>query len=110
MWARRLMPPASPIVGNPQKEPGRQTLVFPVMRATVKHVSPREVLTHVLNGVGLGVFLAISLIVANSTVLNTMVQSPYPRLAVLAFTGGVACFIAVGSAISGFILSALDKS
>jgi uncharacterized membrane protein len=80
------------------------------MRRPLKHVTTREVVHHLLNGVALGAFLALSLIVANGTILGAIVQSPNPRLAVLAFVLGVACLIAVGSAISGFIMSALDKS
>jgi hypothetical protein len=80
------------------------------MRPTAKDVSQREVLNHLCNGASLGLFLAISLIVGNSTILSTIMHSPYPRLAVLTFVAGVSCLIAVGSAISGFIMTASDKS
>lgn len=79
------------------------------MRPTAKYVSPREVRIHLLNGAGLGVFLGLSLVAMNSTIFNAIVHSPYPRLGVLLFVAGAAFFIAVGSAISGFIMSALDK-
>jgi hypothetical protein len=80
------------------------------MRRPLKQVSPREVVGHLLNGAALGTFLALALILANATILGAIVQSPHPKLAVLAFVVGTACLVAVGSAISGFIMSALDKS
>jgi hypothetical protein len=80
------------------------------MRPTGKDVSQREVLSHLCNGAGLGVFLAISLMVGNSTILGAIVHSPYPRLTMLTFVAGVTSLIAIGSAISGFIMTALDKS
>jgi hypothetical protein len=80
------------------------------MRPTAKDVSLRDVLNHLCNGAGLGILLAISLIVGNNTIFSAIVHSPYPRLAVLTFMAGVTCLIAVGSAISGFIMTASDKS
>jgi hypothetical protein len=80
------------------------------MRPTAKNVSPREVRAHFVNGAGLGAFLALSLIAGNSTIFNTIVNAPYPKAAVLVFVVGFAGFIGIGSAISGFIMTALDKT
>jgi hypothetical protein len=99
-----------PALRDIRKERNWQALVLVVMRPTAKYVAPREVLTHFLNGAGLGVFLGIALIVANSTVLNMMVHAPYPKVGVLTFVLAVAGLIAVGSAISGFIMTAVDKA
>jgi len=79
------------------------------MPPTVKYVPLREMINHLLSGAGLGIFLALSLIVANRTILGMIVHSPHPKLSVLTFVAVVACLIAVGSAISGFVMSALDR-
>jgi hypothetical protein len=91
-----------------REEPGHGVLVRLVMRSAAKHVSPWEVLNHLLHGAGLGVFLALSLIVGNGTMFKVIAASAFPKLAVLGFVAGLASFIAVGSAI--FIMTAMEKS
>ena len=93
-----------------REEPGHGVLVRLVMRSAAKHVSPWEVLNHLLHGAGLGVFLALSLIVGNGTMFKVIAASAFPKLAVLGFVAGLASFIDVGSAISGFIMTAMEKS
>jgi hypothetical protein len=80
------------------------------MRPTNKDVSQREVLNHLCSGAGLGFFLALSLFVGNSAVFGAIVHSPYPKLTLLTFLAAVTSVISVGSALSGFIITALDKS
>ena len=93
-----------------REEPGHGVLVRLVMRSAAKHVSPWEVLNHLLHGAGLGVVLALSLIVGNGTMFKVIAASAFPKLAVLGSVAGLASFIAVGSAISGFIMTAMEKS
>ena len=69
-----------------------------------------ETTCHALIGAALGAFLAISAIVANEAMFSTIVASPSPKVAVAAFVGGASSLIAVGSAITGFILCAIERS
>jgi hypothetical protein len=81
-----------------------------MMRPRATDVPLREMINHLLSGAALGTFLGLSLIVANSTIFDAIVDSPHPTLTVLVVIAGMASIIAVGSAISGFIISALDRS
>ena len=106
----KAVPPGTQLGGAPDQEPGPGVLVRLVMRSAAKHVSSWEVFTHLFHGAGLGVFLALSLIVGNGTVFKVIAASAFPKLAVLGFVAAIASLIAVGSAISGFIMTAMEKS
>lgn len=64
---------------------------------------------HLLSGAGLGLFLALTTMVGNVSVLNLMINSPAPKLSVLFFAGTLSSIFAVGSAVTGFIFSSLDR-
>jgi hypothetical protein len=61
-------------------------------------------------GAALGSFLALSAIIGNVNLFDMITSNPSPRLAVLAFVGVLSSTIAVGSAITGFIFCAIEKS
>ncbi len=79
------------------------------MRIPPKSVTVLEVGKHFATGAGLGTFLALSLIVANKSLLAAISGSDYPRLAMALFLACIVAFFGVGSAISGFILASVEK-
>ena len=75
-----------------------------------RNASSRDIGRHLASGAGLGIFLALALIVGNQVIFGAMVHAAQPGLYVFLFVVGTACLTAVGSAISGFILTSLEKN
>jgi hypothetical protein len=73
-------------------------------------VSAIETACHALMGAGLGAFLAAGAIVANDAIFNLVVNSPSPLVPAAVFVGVLSSQIAVGSAITGFILCSVERS
>lgn len=80
------------------------------MRDRARAASISDVCKHLASGAGLGVFLALSLIVGNESILGAIGNSAHPRLFVVLLIFCTAAPISVGSAISGFILTSIEKS
>ena len=68
-----------------------------------------QLVGNLLMGAALGMFLALSVIVGHPDVLNMVVNSAFPGLAAWVFVGALSSMIAVGSAITGFIFSAVER-
>lgn len=73
------------------------------------NASIRAVAQNVLVGAGLGVFLALSVIVGNTIVFDWLVRSAAPGISVLATIGVFAFLMAAGYSITGFIFAAIEK-
>jgi len=80
------------------------------MRDHPNQVTALDVAKHFVTGAGLGAFLALSLVVQNQMLFENIRNSMYPRLAMGLFTGCTIAFFGVGSAISGFILTSIQKA
>ncbi len=80
------------------------------MRAPTGNASLIDVVIHLASGALLGIFLALSLIVGNSTVLGAISNSAHPPYIVMLLVCSAAALVGVGSAISGFILISLEKN
>lgn len=80
------------------------------MRDRVRAASLSDVCKHLVSGAGLGVFLALALIVGNESIMGAIANSSHPRLFVVLLVVCTAAPIGVGSAISGFILTSIEKS
>jgi hypothetical protein len=73
-------------------------------------VSALETTYHALAGAGLGAFLAAGVIATNDAIFNLVVNSPAPHIPAAIFVGALSSQIAVGSAITGFILLSVERS
>lgn len=80
------------------------------MAQRIQKIPINELASHALVGAGLGAFLALTAMISNPNLLDLIASSQYPRLAVLAFVGVLTSAIAVGSTITGFIFSAIERS
>ena len=80
------------------------------MRGRARTASLSDVCRHFACGAGLGAFLALSLIVANKTIFGAISNSSHPRLYVIALVACTVALMGIGSAISGFILTSLEKN
>jgi len=69
-----------------------------------------DVCWHFASGAGLGAFLALSLIVANKTIFDAISNSTHPQLTVIVMVFCTVALVGIGSAISGFILTSLEKN
>jgi Na+/H+ antiporter NhaC len=80
------------------------------MRSTARHVSIGEIVDHLLGGTSLGFLFALALIVGNRSVAAVISGHQFPELIMLGLALISASFMAIGSAISGFIFSSIEKS
>jgi hypothetical protein len=83
---------------------------FIVMAQPTPTVSIWELAGHASVGAGLGILLALILIAANPGLFNLITSSPSPKLTLLVVIGAPASTIAVGSTLTGFIFSAIERS
>lgn len=69
-----------------------------------KGVSVRDISGHLAMGAGLGTFLALTLLVADSrSIFSMIVDSAVPELTILAFLGIFAGTFAVGATLTGLL-------
>jgi hypothetical protein len=80
------------------------------MRDRAKDASLSDVCKHLASGAALGVFLALALIVGNDSIFGAIANSAHPRFFVVLLVVCTAASTGVGSAISGFILTSIEKS
>jgi hypothetical protein len=69
-----------------------------------------ELTEHALVGAGLGVFLAVTAMIGNPGLFALIANNASPRVTMLAFVGVLTSTIAIGSTITGFIFSRMEKS
>jgi hypothetical protein len=82
-------------------------LIFVAKRPA--EISIKQSACQALVGAGLGLFLALAVLAGNASIFHTLSSNSSPGL-VLIFAGVLSATIAVGSAITGFIFSALERS
>jgi hypothetical protein len=75
-----------------------------------KTVSTIETLNHLLVGASLGAILALGLLVGNKAIAHAVAGQPSPQLFMLGFILITSAVVAVGSSITGFIFTAIEKS
>lgn len=80
------------------------------MRDRPRDASLSDLCKHLAGGAGLGVFLALSLIVGNRSIFGAIANSAHPRFFVVLLVGCTVALVSVGSAISGFLLSSIEKN
>lgn len=79
------------------------------MSDATPNVSAIEIACHALVGAGLGAFLAAGAIVTNDAIYNLVMNSPTPHFTAAVFVGALSSQVAVGSAITGFILCSVER-
>jgi hypothetical protein len=80
------------------------------MRRPSRVASAKEVAWHLLTGAALGLTLALALLAGNKQLAATYAIHPSPQLFLLGLILFSSSTIAVGSGITGFILSRLEKN
>ncbi len=80
------------------------------MRRTTKSVSISEVIQHLLAGAGLGAWLGLVLVFNNTTLSHLVVSHASGPLFAAAFVAVSSAMVGVGSALTGFIFSAVHKA
>lgn len=80
------------------------------MRATCRVASYKEMAVHILSGAILGAILATALLATNRELAAVHAAHPTPQTFVLAVIVFSSSLFAVGSGITGFILSTLEKN
>jgi hypothetical protein len=73
-------------------------------------VSTAETAGHALTGGSLGAFLAFMAVTTNDAIYSMIVTGPSPELVFGIFVGALSSLIAIGSAITGFIFCAIERS
>jgi len=79
------------------------------VQSRARNASFSDVCKHLAVGAGLGAVLALALIVGNKMVFSAVSNSTQPRPDVILLLYCIA-FVGVGSAISGFVLTSLEKN
>jgi hypothetical protein len=80
------------------------------MRSACRTASYKEMAWHLLSGALLGAILAIALLAANKHLAAVPAAHPNPRMFVFGLVAFSSSIFAVGSGITGFILSTLEKN
>jgi hypothetical protein len=83
---------------------------FLTMAQRMAKTPVKELLGYAVTGAGLGLFLALTAMISNPALFKLIAGSQYPRLAMLVFAGALSSVIAVGSTITGFVFSAVERS
>ena len=79
------------------------------MKPKPKGVSVRDITGHLAMGAGLGTFLALTLLVADSrNIFAMIVNSATPELTMMAFLGIFATTFAVGSGLTGLLFTMME--
>jgi hypothetical protein len=78
------------------------------MRRAAKEVSITDVLQHLLAGAGLGLFLGLSL--TNGVAASLIASQSSPRASGFALVAVSCATIGVSSAITGFLLTAIQRT
>lgn len=79
------------------------------MRTRSKRPRFGELVIHAAMGAGLGIFLSLMLII-NEDVFRAIINSSNPKTTILLFIGMFSSVLAVGSALTGLIFSAIEDS
>ena len=79
------------------------------MRTRSKRPRFGELVIHAAMGGGLGIFLSLMLII-NEDVFRAIINSSNPKTMILLFIGMFSSVLAVGSALTGLIFSAIEDS
>lgn len=78
------------------------------MRQRVRNSHIPHLVVDVATGCLLGIFGSLSALFVNPVLFRMIVNSPNPGLVALAFVAGSAATIAIGSAITGYILHSVE--
>jgi hypothetical protein len=78
--------------------------------ATKNHPSTWQLVCHLLTGAGLGSLLALALMSTHSLFVGALAMSPSPVMASIGIVVASASIIGIGSAITGALFSALERT
>ena len=78
--------------------------------ATKNQPSTWQLVCHVLTGAGLGAMLAFALMTTHSLFVGVLAMSPSPGMSSIGIVVASASIIGIGSAITGALFSALDRT
>jgi hypothetical protein len=79
------------------------------MRQEVRNSHIPHLVVDVATGCLLGVFGSLSALVVSPVLFRMIVSNPNPELVALTFVAGSAATIAIGSAITGYILHSVEN-
>jgi hypothetical protein len=79
------------------------------MRSKAQRVTIIDMLCHLLSGAGLGAVLALALMRGNGIIADMIDESAAPKFLMLVSIAISSSIIAVGSSITGFMLTAMER-
>lgn len=79
------------------------------MARQIPKIPISELVGHALVGAALSGFPALTALICNTELLSLIMNSAFPKLAVVAFVSSLCGVFAIGSAITGFMFSTFER-